>query len=1069
MNKIKRFDFFIISGFSFLIIITIAISLLGITSLGKTKSLFQQTYENSFHAWVETEQANADLIAAHRAMKDIALSRNDPQFQTALNAFNSYDVTITEYFSKMIKTDPGNALLSDVITAYDDWAPIRAKTIEFASSGQYDLAAENTRTAGSAQVQLISDKLQLLVGQKEAEADDAYAQTENTSLLSTRLLIWMTVLAAVLALLMSLYVRNRLLRFQSLLHDEKEKLRVTLESIGDGVITTDTNSNVVSLNRIAEEFTGWTVQDAIGKPFSEVFDITNAYTGARAKDPVLEVLTTDSICHLENHTILTSKDGTKSHIADSAAPIKDDSGQTSGVVMIFRDVTERKIAENELKLSEARLKTAQVIANVGNWEIDLNAGQVWASEQALVIYGLSQSTPMLSVKTIQELVSEKDRSWMDKALRALWDENTPYDVQFAINRADDHAVRIIHSHAVTERDSDGNPLKVIGIIQDITELKNAERALAESNIMLEATLQATADGIEALDLDGNIIFCNDQFKNMWKLPDNMTDINDVFSFVTGTMVNPNKNLTSIHDFLEQLGKEPVREIALKDGRVFERHAKPIITSDKASGYVLSFRDISARKHSEQALLASETKHRAMIANISDSIVIVDQNSAIRYVSPNLEKLFGWSQSDIVNHDFSTFVHPEDIAVLQDDYFNLTRNDGMTSTFEFRLKCKDGIYRFIQLTAVNRMRDPNIQGILMNFYDITERKKRENEILYLNYHDLLTGLYNRAFFEEECSRLDTERQLPISVIMGDINGLKLINDAFGHKDGDRLLVEIAKILSICCRKEDILARTGGDEFCILLPQTTTEEARAICKRVIDDCKKYENKTDNGMLYLSISLGYATKTNPKATIDSILIEAEEYMYKQKLLERKSIRSSLLSSIKTTMNEKSHLTAEHEERLATLSKRIGSALELSDVQINELELLSTLHDIGKLSINDQILNKPGKLAEEEWAEIRKHPDIGYRIAQASPELMPIADYILCHHERWDGKGYPQGLSGGSIPLLSRIVSIVDAYDAMTQDRPYRKAMPEADAINEIKANAGTQFDPKLASLFVEVISCQ
>jgi diguanylate cyclase (GGDEF)-like protein len=330
---------------------------------------------------------------------------------------------------------------------------------------------------------------------------------------------------------------------------------------------------------------------------------------------------------------------------------------------------------------------------------------------------------------------------------------------------------------------------------------------------------------------------------------------------------------------------------------------------------------------------------------------------------------------------------------------------------------------------------------------------------------LTGLYNRAFFEEECTRLNVERQLPISVIMGDINGLKLINDAFGHQEGDKLLIEISKILSQNCRKEDILARTGGDEFCILLPQTTPEEAQGICRRIYSDCVEYGTREDKETFYLSISLGYSTKTTPGTSIASILTEAEESMYKQKLLERKSMRSSLLSSIKSTMYEKSHLTAEHEERLIGLAKKIGQLLELSEVQLSELELLATLHDLGKLSIDDQILNKAGRLTEEEWIEVRKHPEVGYRIAQASPELAPISEYILSHHERWDGSGYPQGLRGATIPLLSRIVAVVDAYDAMTQDRSYRRAMSEGQAVAEILANAGTQFDPAIARMFADM----
>ena len=140
------------------------------------------------------------------------------------------------------------------------------------------------------------------------------------------------------------------------------------------------------------------------------------------------------------------------------------------------------------------------------------------------------------------------------------------------------------------------------------------------------------------------------------------------------------------------------------------------------------------------------------------------------------------------------------------------------------------------------------------------------------------------------------------------------------------------------------------------------------------------------------------------------------------------------------------------------------MQQIELNELELLATLHDIGKVGISDQILNKPGKLTDDEWAQMKKHSEIGYRIAMASPELMPIADFILSHHERWDGHGYPQGLAGDKIPLASRILAVADAFDAMTEDRVYRKAMSTADALKEIEKNSGTQFDPEIVGTFLQ-----
>jgi len=328
------------------------------------------------------------------------------------------------------------------------------------------------------------------------------------------------------------------------------------------------------------------------------------------------------------------------------------------------------------------------------------------------------------------------------------------------------------------------------------------------------------------------------------------------------------------------------------------------------------------------------------------------------------------------------------------------------------------------------------------------------------------LYNRAFLQAEQERLDTERQLPLSVIMGDINGLKLINDALGHAEGDRLLLETAEILKKSCRTEDIVARIGGDEFCILLPQTDTDGAQMIMNRIRANCEEYMRQPEKLVYYTNISLGYATKTEVGQPLSKVQKTAEDYMYKRKLLEYKSLHSSILTSIKTTMFEKSNETEAHAERLAELSQKLGRTLGLSEDDLIALVLLSTLHDIGKISVDRGILTKAGALTDEEWNEMKRHPEVGYRITQASPELRHISSLILSHHERWDGTGYPQGLAGEDIPLLARILAVVDAYDAMTEDRAYRKALTREQAVAEIQRGAGSQFDPLIVETFLEKV---
>ncbi len=357
----------------------------------------------------------------------------------------------------------------------------------------------------------------------------------------------------------------------------------------------------------------------------------------------------------------------------------------------------------------------------------------------------------------------------------------------------------------------------------------------------------------------------------------------------------------------------------------------------------------------------------------------------------------------------------------------------------------------------------IIGKLLLLTDITAIKEKEKQLYYQSYHDKLTGIYNRSYFEEELNRLDTKRQFPISIIIGDINGLKLINDAYGHNKGDEILIKTAEILKSILRYEDILTRWGGDEFAIILPKTKRKDAISIIDRIKESF--FEHSTDT--MPLNISMGFSVKKTIGKKINEVVKEAENTMNEYKLSENESARSSIILSLKKALEERDYETEEHSKRMEDLSLLLGKKVNLKGNELNELRLLAVLHDIGKISIPDNIIFKPGKLTSKEWEIIKKHPEIGYRVARSSPDLIQIAKGILYHHERWDGKGYPEGLKGNKIPLISRIVAIADAYDAMTNDRPYRKAMSKKKALGEIERESGAQFDPSLAKIFTKILT--
>ena len=301
---------------------------------------------------------------------------------------------------------------------------------------------------------------------------------------------------------------------------------------------------------------------------------------------------------------------------------------------------------------------------------------------------------------------------------------------------------------------------------------------------------------------------------------------------------------------------------------------------------------------------------------------------------------------------------------------------------------------------------------------------------------------------------------------DINGLKLINDAFGYDVGDHIIQSTAAVLKANMRPEEVLARIGGDEFGILLPHTNAQDCESRMQELKDAFTiRNANEKDRAMV-INLSIGFSTKSDPSVEFAQVEKDAEANMARRKLFDQKSHHNAVLSSIMTTLFERSFETKEHAERIGSFCSIIGQKLLLHQDDIDRLRLFAMLHDIGKIGISDQILNKPSALNEDELAIMRTHPEIGYRIAMASPDLAPIADLILTHHERWDGKGYPNQIAGEKIPLLSRILAVADAYDAMTEDRVYRKALPRERAIEEIRKNAGTQFDPQIAEVFLDIL---
>jgi diguanylate cyclase (GGDEF)-like protein/PAS domain S-box-containing protein len=472
------------------------------------------------------------------------------------------------------------------------------------------------------------------------------------------------------------------------------------------------------------------------------------------------------------------------------------------------------------------------------------------------------------------------------------------------------------------------------------------------------------------------------------------------------------------------------------------------------------------RQNQKQLIQSEKRYQALFNDAPLPYQSLDENGRIIDVNTQWLEMMGYeSKSEVIGTKFHNFLDEDWKIGFEERFIEFKRSGRIVVELTMLKKDGKGIH-VLEEGRINYKPDGEFLNTHCIIKDVTDQKKAEEKLVFISYHDYLTGLYNRRYFENELNKYDKKQFLPISIVMGDINGLKLINDTLGHSYGDTLIIDTAEILKKSIKDEYILSRTGGDEFTILMPNTSGTEAAELITRVLELSQEYNLQEREDVISINLSLGAATKEKQDQPIAEVIRNAEYNMYQRKLLEKKSSHSSIISSMQATMIEKSHETEAHARRLSNMTRKIGLVMGLPQHELDQLELLAMLHDIGKVAVPENILNKPGKLSQEEWKEMKKHPEVGYRIASSSPDLVSIAEYILCHHERWDGKGYPQGIEGKNIPLLSRILSVVDAYDAMTEDRAYRKAMGKFQAINEIAANSGTQFDPEIAGLFIDKV---
>jgi diguanylate cyclase (GGDEF)-like protein/PAS domain S-box-containing protein len=724
-------------------------------------------------------------------------------------------------------------------------------------------------------------------------------------------------------------------------------------------------------------------------------------------------------------------------------------GKVIGVLGVFRDVTQKKAVEELLRRSENHYR--MLIKNVSDMILVLEAdGTIrYQSPSVEVLTGFLSGES--KGRQVFDYINPEDLPAVEKAFKASL--KLPGPSPALVLRLKSKQGQWLYAEAVSNNLLDDPSISgIVVIARDITGRRLMEQAIMESEVKHRLLLNSIQSPVLALKKDMTIYYCNQAYSDFVGRP-----VAELEGRVLTELFPRFQKTNSYQAYLKavQTGQSQSAE-GLINGQYLRAR---IYSMDW--GILAISEDVTAQQTAVESVKYSEERFRLLADSAADAIVSINQQGRIIFWNKAAEKIFGHTLAQALGQD-SDMLIPERFRVSNQKGFKQLIGESLTGnragSAELCGLHRDGheMPMEISVSAASVMGQAIDTAIIR---DITERRNAEEQLKYLSFHDALTGLYNRAYFEEEMQRLSKARLDSVGLLICDVDGLKLVNDTMGHKTGDGLLVVIAGIITDACRQGDVVARIGGDEFAAILPDCTVEVIEKVCSRIRQITAAYNSK--NPDLPLSLSLGWVVRPVKDLDPNRLFHSADDEMYREKVKNHEMMVNNFIQAL-----QKKNLISEEEiDRMGDLMKDLAKAAGLKEKSMGEMEQLARYHDIGNVLVSENILLKAGHLDRTEEEEMKRHCEIGYHIVMSTPHLMPHAEWILKHHERWDGQGYPQGLQGAEIPLESRIVALAAAYIAMRQKRPHAQAMTHQQALEEIKKESGRQFDPELVSKFLKL----
>lgn len=607
---------------------------------------------------------------------------------------------------------------------------------------------------------------------------------------------------------------------------------------------------------------------------------------------------------------------------------------------------------------------------------------------------------------------------------------------------------------------EGDNMEICVFIHDLTEKRQNEMMLRKVQKRNHDLITEMKEGIGVFEVlpdrnDATLVFMNKGLRSNLAMKEELLGLQITELF-------PTIDSSERKEIFDVLNSQAVLRKQIRVGQeVIE--LKFFTNIDKE--LVMMVSNITEITKAMQEIREQKTRLEQIILGTDAGTWEWDIPSDIIVVNRRWASLIGYTYEEIKPHNLNVWeslVHPDDLPSAHDALTRHLRGETNYYQTEFRMKHKNGTYIWILDRGQVTQRDNQGNPLKMfgTHQDITTRKEKEFELERVSYHDFLTGLYNRRALVSHLGMLSQKGKLPISLAMADVNGLKITNDAFGHQAGDDLLMMVSRIITTNMAKDDFVARTGGDEFVIVMSCPLAEAEKRF--------KKISSILDNTLIRgmrISVAFGLAEKTSSKQTFEGVIRKAEIEMYNRKMSTIINKRSDTIHTILETLFEKNPMERNHAENVSMLCKRMGSALGYSSDEIDILASAGLLHDIGKVALDTDLLQKP-KPNHSEWRQINMHSEIGYRLLASTDEYKMIANDILHHHENYDGTGYPFKIKGEEIPIRSRILAICNSYDSMISDNFYQKKLTVDDAIQELIKSTGKQFDPHLMEVFLHQV---